>query len=58
MFYLYILKSEIINSYYVGVSSDVEERLKRHLSNHNGILPRQKIGLSSISKALKQKQKL
>jgi len=36
MFYLYILFSEKINSYYVGVSSNVEERLSRHLSNHKG----------------------
>jgi len=36
MFYLYILFSEKINCYYVGVSSNVEERLSRHLSNHKG----------------------
>ncbi|WP_226063517.1 GIY-YIG nuclease family protein [Kaistella polysaccharea] len=36
MFYLYILYSENIDSYYVGVSANVEERLKRHLSNHKG----------------------
>ena len=36
MFYLYILHSENLNSFYVGVSSNVEERLSRHLSNHKG----------------------
>jgi len=36
MFYLYILFSEKINSYYVGVSSNIQERLSLHLSNHNG----------------------
>ena len=36
MFYVYILHSEILNSFYVGTSANVEERLKRHLSNHKG----------------------
>ncbi|MEC5158856.1 GIY-YIG nuclease family protein [Chryseobacterium sp. MP_3.2] len=36
MFNLYILYSNILNSYYVGVSANVEERLKKHLSNHKG----------------------
>jgi putative endonuclease len=36
MFYLYILYSEILDSYYVGATSNVEERLKSHLQNHKG----------------------
>ena len=36
MFYVYILYSEYLDSYYVGVSGNVEERLKKHLSNHKG----------------------
>ena len=36
MYKLYILHSESINRYYIGVASDVNERLKRHLSNHGG----------------------
>ena len=36
MFYLYILYSANLDSYYVGATADVAERLKRHLSNHHG----------------------
>jgi putative endonuclease len=36
MHYLYILYSVSINRYYIGVAIDVDERLRRHLSNHAG----------------------
>ena len=32
MFYVYILKSEVNSSYYVGCTSDIEKRLKLHNS--------------------------
>jgi len=34
MFYLYILKSEKFGTYYIGVSSNVEKRLKTHNSGN------------------------
>jgi putative endonuclease len=34
--YLYILYSSSIGKYYVGSTDNVEERLRRHLSNHKG----------------------
>ena len=36
MYYCYILHSEILDKYYVGHTSDLESRLKKHLTNHNG----------------------
>ena len=41
-FFLYILFSESINKYYVGSTSNIEERLKKHLSNHKGFTSRVK----------------
>ena len=42
MFYVYILYSKNLDSYYVGVSENIEERLKRHLSNHKGYTSKSK----------------
>ncbi|WP_029289132.1 GIY-YIG nuclease family protein [Pedobacter sp. R20-19] len=36
MFYAYILYSEVRSKYYVGYTSDLEERLKKHNTNHSG----------------------
>ncbi len=37
MAYFYILHSSTLNKYYIGATSDVlEERLRRHLTAHNG----------------------
>jgi len=37
MNYFYILFSEILDSYYIGHTSEsIEERLRKHLSNHSG----------------------
>jgi putative endonuclease len=36
MFTVYILYSTILDRYYVGCTSNLEERLKKHLSNHKG----------------------
>ena len=36
MHYTYILYSESMNRYYIGSCENVQERLKRHLSKHNG----------------------
>ncbi len=35
-FYVYILYSRHLGNYYIGSISDVENRLKKHLSNHKG----------------------
>jgi len=35
-YYVYILYSDSLDKYYVGFSSNVLERLKKHLQNHKG----------------------
>jgi len=43
MFYVYILYSKLIDTYYVGYTSTLlEERLRRHLSSHKGFTGRAK----------------
>ena len=43
MAHLYILYSEILQKYYVGsTGNSLEERLRRHLSNHDGFTGRSK----------------
>ncbi|MBA0885448.1 GIY-YIG nuclease family protein [Flavobacterium undicola] len=43
MFYVYILYSKSIDTYYVGSSSiSLEDRLRRHLSSHSGFTARAK----------------
>jgi len=41
-FYLYILHSIILNKYYVGHTSNIEDRLKSHLYNHGGFTSKAK----------------
>lgn len=36
MFYIYILHSSSINKYYVGYTSNIEERLYKHNQSHKG----------------------
>ena len=37
MFFCYILYSKILDQYYIGhTGEDLEERLRKHLSNHKG----------------------
>ncbi|TXD92232.1 hypothetical protein ES724_14570 [Gillisia hiemivivida] len=45
-FYLYILHSRQLNKYYVGHTSNIEERLKSHLYNHLGFTSKAKDGSS------------
>jgi putative endonuclease len=35
-FHLYILQSETLDKFYIGYTSNLTERLRRHNSNHNG----------------------
>lgn len=35
-FFVYILYSEKLDKYYIGVTENVEERLRKHLCNHKG----------------------
>lgn len=39
---LYILRSESMSRYYIGFTLDVNERLKRHLSDHTGYTAKSK----------------
>ncbi len=42
MFKVYILISKIKNRYYIGMTSDsIEERIRRHNSNHKGFTGKQ-----------------
>ena len=41
-FFVYILYSEILDKYYVGSTKNIEERLRRHLSNHKGYTSKSK----------------
>ncbi|SDC54558.1 GIY-YIG nuclease family protein [Pedobacter soli] len=36
MFYAYILYSDTRNKYYVGSTSSLQDRLKKHNTNHSG----------------------
>jgi len=36
MFYAYILYSAVRNKYYVGSTSNLQNRLKKHNTNHSG----------------------
>jgi len=40
--FLYILFSEKLNGYYVGYTNNLEERLRKHLTNHKGYTARAK----------------
>lgn len=43
MFYVYILYSKSIDTYYIGSTSvELKERLQRHLSSHKGFTGRAK----------------
>ena len=42
MHYLYILFSASLNKYYIGHTSNLEERLQKHLSDHNGFTAKAK----------------
>ena len=43
MFYTYILRSELLAKYYIGHTSDnLNERLRKHLSNHSGFTSKAK----------------
>ena len=42
MFSVYILYSEHLDGYYIGSTSDVEGKLRRHLSNYKGYTSRAK----------------
>jgi len=36
MFYFYILYSEKLDKFYIGYTSDLQDRLRKHNSNHKG----------------------
>jgi putative endonuclease len=43
MNYMYILYSEILDQFYIGHTSEpLEERLRKHLSNHSGFTSKTK----------------
>ncbi len=35
-FYIYIIHSPSIDKYYIGISSNLTERIKKHNTNHKG----------------------
>ena len=43
MFYIYILYSKSLTKFYIGhTSDDINERLRKHLSNHSGFTSKSK----------------
>ena len=40
MFFTYILYSPILNKYYIGSTADLDERIKKHNTNHKGFTGR------------------
>ena len=55
--FVYILKSDLLNRFYVGfTSSSVEDRLKQHLGNHRGFTARAKDWKIVYQKSLDTKQ--
>ena len=36
MYFTYILFSKSLNKYYIGSTSDIQERIRKHNSNHKG----------------------
>ncbi|MBS1548857.1 MAG: GIY-YIG nuclease family protein [Bacteroidetes bacterium] len=42
MFYVYILYSEFLDRFYIGMSHDPKERLTKHLQKHAGFTSRAK----------------
>ena len=36
MYLVYIIYSSALDRYYIGTTNNIEERLKKHNSNHNG----------------------
>ena len=41
-YYLYILHSKSLDRYYIGSTSNLEERFRKHLSNHKGFTSKSK----------------
>jgi len=35
-FYFYILYSQVLDKFYIGFTSEIEERLRKHNTNHKG----------------------
>jgi putative endonuclease len=35
-YYFYILYSKYLDQFYIGHTSDIDDRLKKHLTNHKG----------------------
>jgi putative endonuclease len=42
LYYVYILYSPSLDTFYIGSSSNPEERLKKHLANHKGFTSKAK----------------
>jgi len=56
MFKVYILFSEILDKLYVGhTSEELEERLRKHLSNHSGFTAKVKDWKSSLLRSFSDK---
>lgn len=57
MAYFYVLHSKTLNRYYVGHSEhSPEERLKKHLTNHNGYTAKAKDWIIAYSEAYETKE--
>ena len=65
MYFIYILYSEKLDKFYIGSTENIQERLKKHLSNHKGFTAKAKDWkvvyfeeFSSKTEALKREKQL
>ncbi|WP_124641907.1 GIY-YIG nuclease family protein [Amniculibacterium aquaticum] len=42
MFLVYILFSQTLGKFYIGMTSDIEKRMQKHLENHDGFTSKAK----------------
>ena len=55
MYFMYILYSDTLDKYYVGSTSNIKARLKKHLSNHKGFTSRAKDWKVVYSESFKER---
>ena len=55
IFYVYILYSPSLDTFYIGSSENPQERLRKHLANHNGFTAKVKDWVLCYTESFKSK---
>ena len=55
IFYIYILHSPSLDTFYIGSSENPQERLKKHLANHKGFTSKAKDWVICYTESFAQK---